>query len=106
MFLLLDFEVDEIAILSQFANERIDLTQGEWRSPLQIAADETILVDVEFQCRSRSILHGGDTVLLGQGEHTQDAADRSFPLSAVNGVTECADVGASAAGSGQQLHSR
>ena len=49
MFLLLDSEVDEIAILGQFADKGVDLTEREWRPPLQIAADETIFLDVEFE---------------------------------------------------------
>ena len=65
MFLLLNFEVDEIAILGQFADEGVDLSESQWRPPLQIAADETVIMDVEFECSGRGILDGRDTVFFG-----------------------------------------
>ena len=59
------------AILGQFADEGVDLSESQWRPPLQIAADETVIMDVEFECSGRGILDGGDTVFFGQGEQTR-----------------------------------
>jgi hypothetical protein len=43
--LLLDFGIDEIAVLDQFADQRIDLPQAELWPSFQITADEAVFVD-------------------------------------------------------------
>jgi hypothetical protein len=42
--LLLDFHVDEIAILDQFADQRVDSAQGQLWPALEKAADKAVLV--------------------------------------------------------------
>jgi hypothetical protein len=65
MVLLLDFDIDQIAVLNEFTDERIDLTKRQLRLALQITADEAVFVDTEFQRGGAGILDGRDTELLG-----------------------------------------
>ena len=104
MFLLLNLEVDEIAILGQFANEGVDLAESQWRPPFQIAADETVIMDVEFECRGGGILDGGDTVFFGQGEQAQDTADGRLTLAEMDGFGQFADVISGTSRPGKQLN--
>ena len=92
MVLLLDFDVDEIAVLRQFTDQRIDLTQRQLWPAFEITADEAVFIDVQFECRGAGILDGHDAELLSQGEHAQNAANAEFSLMSMNGFTECADV--------------
>jgi len=65
-FLEVDALLDQVAILSQFADEWIDLSQSErslWTA-LQIAAHEAILGDAQFQCRRTSTVTSRAAILL------------------------------------------
>jgi hypothetical protein len=59
--------IDEVAILHELANQRIDLLQTEWGlwATLQIAADEAIFLNSHVQGRGASFIDGSRTVLLG-----------------------------------------
>ena len=48
MVLPLGFDIDEIAVLSQFADQRIDLTERQLWAALQITADEAIFINAQF----------------------------------------------------------
>jgi hypothetical protein len=89
--------------LSEFADERIDLAQCGLSLPFQITADESVLVDFQFQCSSAGVIGCRRAVFPRQGEHTQDPSNPGCALMAMDGVTECADVRSSAGGARQQL---
>ena len=65
IFWLLGSEVDEIAVVDQFANERIDLPQGELWGAFEIATNEAVLMHSHFQSSRADILDRGGTELLG-----------------------------------------
>jgi hypothetical protein len=44
MVLLLDFDIDQIAILDQLTDQRVDLTERELWAAFQIAADEAVFI--------------------------------------------------------------
>jgi len=43
MVLLLDFEVDEVAVLNEFTDQRVDLTKRKLWAALQITANEAVI---------------------------------------------------------------
>jgi hypothetical protein len=92
------FVIDEIAILHEFADERIDLLQAEWGlgATFQIAAHEAIFLDAHLQRSSAGFL---------ERENPEDAAHANFSLLTMDGFAERADVGADAARTPQQLRS-
>src|ERR1700688_4098507 len=75
IFWLLGFEVDEIAVVDQFANERVDLPQGKLWSTFEIATNEAVLVHSHFKSGRAGIFDRGGAELLGQGEDAEDAAN-------------------------------
>jgi hypothetical protein len=88
-------------------NQGIDLLQTEWClwAALQIAADEAIFLDAHLQRGGAGFIDCRRAVLLGQGEHAEDAADADFSLLAMDGLAERADVRSGATGAPQQLGS-
>jgi hypothetical protein len=58
--------VDEIAVVHQFANEGIDLSQGELGTAFEIATDKAVLVHSQFEGRRASILDRSGAELLCQ----------------------------------------
>jgi hypothetical protein len=101
IFWLLGSEVNEIAVVDQFANERVDLPQGKLWGPFEIATNEAEFVHAHFQRGRAGILDRGGAELLGQREHAQDATNADFSELAINKVAECADVRAGSSGSPQ-----
>ena len=57
--------MDEIAVVHQFANEGIDLSQGELGTAFEIATDKAVLVHSQFEGRCASGLDRGSAELLG-----------------------------------------
>jgi hypothetical protein len=98
MVLLLNFDVDEVAILSQFADERIDLAKRELWTTFQVSADKTVFIDAQFESGRARILDRGNAELFGQGKNAEDPADAWLSMLPVEGFTECPDVGAGASG--------
>src|SRR5437870_4359814 len=92
MVLLLDFGVDEIAVLDQFTDQRIDLTQAQLWATFKKAADESVFINPEIECCGTSILDRSDTILSCQREHAKNAANADIGLMPINGFTECANV--------------
>jgi hypothetical protein len=62
--LLLDLEINEVAIRGEFADEGIDLPERQLGLTFQITANETVLVYPEFECGGTGIIDGTDSVLL------------------------------------------
>jgi hypothetical protein len=101
IFWLLGSEVDEIAAVDQFTNERIDLPQGELWGAFEIATNEAVLMHSYFESSRRGILDRGGTELLGQREHAQDATNAAFSELRINKVAKRTGVRAGASGSPQ-----
>ena len=97
--------LDQVAILSQFADQWIDLPQTErrLRIALQIAAHEAILGDAQFQRRRTGIVRSCAAVLLDQLENALDAAYSEFALASLDGVADSADAGSCLVPTCQQL---
>ena len=66
IFWLLGSEVDEIAVVNQFANERVDLPQGKLWSAFQIAANEAVFMHPHFESRRARLLDRGGAELFCQ----------------------------------------
>src|SRR5260370_10828685 len=81
-FLLLCSLMDQIAVLHQFTDQRIDLVQAErelWLA-LEVATHKVVLVHAHFQRRRASLIDHCRTELLSQRKHTQDAPHTDLPL--------------------------
>ena len=78
--------------MDQFANERIDLPQGELWGTFEIATNEAVLMHSHFESSRAGTLDRGSTELLGQREHAQDATNAGFSELAINKVAERTDV--------------
>src|ERR1700723_2936938 len=72
IFWLLGFEVDEIAVVNQFANERVDLPQGKLWATFEIATNEAEFMHSHFQSHRAGLFDRGGAELLGQGEDAED----------------------------------
>ena len=99
--MLLGSEVDEIAVVDQLANERVDLPQSELWGTFEIATNEAVLMHSYFESSRAGILDRCGTELLGQREHAQDAANAGFSELAINKVAERTDVRTGSSGSTQ-----
>src|SRR6266567_9395734 len=90
VFLGLDALLDQVAILDQFTDERIDLAQGKrdlWAA-LQKTAHEAVLGHTQFQRLRAGLVHGCATILLGQREDTHDAAQSGLALAMMDGIAQ------------------
>src|SRR5271166_5960905 len=104
-FLEVDALLDQVAILAEFADEWIDLSQSErslWTA-LQITAHEAILGNTQFQRRRAGVLASHAAIPLDQLENALDAAQSEFALASMDGVANSADVGSCLMPTGQQL---
>src|ERR1019366_3401427 len=104
-FLELESLLDQVAILGQFADERIDLPQGQrgLLAALQITPHELILAHAQFQRCFAGLVASRTAVLLGKREHAHDAANAGLGLAMVDRVADGADVGAGLVSPRQQL---
>jgi hypothetical protein len=105
ILLLLGSVVDEIAVLDQFADQRIDLlqSQGCLGATFKVAADKPIFLHSHFECGSASVVDSGGTELLGQRKDTENPPYSNLALMAMNRIAKRADVVSGARGSPQQL---
>ena len=97
--------LDQVAILHQFADERIDLaqTQRSLRAALQAASHEAVLGHAQLQGQGAGLVGGRAAILLDQREHALNAARSKLGLSLVDGIAESADAGSSLVSPRQQL---
>jgi hypothetical protein len=82
--------LDQVAILRQLADERIDLLQaqrGLWLA-FQITTYEAILGNTQFQRSRTGVVAGRAAVLFSQVENPLDAAQSSLRLALVNRFAE------------------
>src|SRR5665647_2261911 len=82
------FVFDEVAVLGQLADQRIDLVQAQrkLRLALQVAAHEAVLMGAHFERRGAGIVDAGNAVFLGQRQHAQNAAHREHGETAVRRI--------------------
>jgi hypothetical protein len=90
--LLLDLEINEIAIRGEFTYQRIDLPERQLRLAFQIAADEAVLVYSEFKCSGTGIIDSAHSVLLRQSQNAQHSPNAGLPLMTMDGFTEWTDM--------------
>ena len=64
MVLLLDFDIDEVTVLNEFTDERVDLTKRQLWVALQITANEAVFINAQFECGRAGVLDGSDAELL------------------------------------------
>src|SRR5271166_4413646 len=107
-FLEVDALLDQVAILAEFADEWIDLSQSErslWTA-LQITAHEAILGNTQFQRRRAGVLASHAAIPLDQLQNALDATHSEFALASMDGVADSADVGSRLVRTCQQLKQR
>jgi hypothetical protein len=85
--------------VNQFANERVDLPQGELWGTFEIATNEAVLMHAHFQSNRARLFDRGGAELLGQGEDAEDAANPRCSELVINKLAECADVSAGSSSS-------
>ena len=90
--------------MGQFADERVDLAQREGRRgpAVEVAAQEPVGGEPDFQGGGGGLFDDGGTVLPGEREDAEDAADADGAVVAVDVVTDGGDGGAGALGGGEQ----
>jgi len=74
---------DEIAVLRQLADQRIDLRERQLglRATVHVAPDEAVGGHAQLHGRPAGVIDGDEAVLAGQREDAEDAADA--PLAVV-----------------------
>src|SRR5271170_3254880 len=105
VILLASSVIDEIAVQSELADQRIHLTQTQRQLwiVLQVAAYEVVLAGARFQSHGAGIIGGSHAVLFGEREYAQDAAHRNLPMLSVQGLTQRADLRSCCFGTMEQL---
>src|SRR2546426_8617292 len=106
--LRLGFPGDDVAVVGELADERVDLAQGERRRrvALEIAPDEAVVGDAELQGGRAAVLDDDGAVLLGEGEDAEDPAHARFPVAAMDRFAERADGRAGSGGAREERHRR
>jgi RHS repeat-associated protein len=96
---------DQVAVLYEFTDQRIDLAQAErqlW-AVLQITADKAVLGHAHLQGRGTGLIDRSEAVFFGESKNAQDAANRGLTLPLVKLLTELADMRPGFLGTAQQL---
>src|SRR5215472_11144587 len=96
--------LNQVAILDQFMDQRIDLAQRLRRlwAALEIAAYEAIFAHPQLQRSGAGLIDSRTTVFLGQREYAQDAAHSSLGLTMMDGIAQSSDAGPGLVSAGQQ----
>src|SRR5690606_30260621 len=97
---------DEVAVVGECANERIDLPERDRRSgylALEVPTQRAVVDDADLQEHSACVVDGRGAVLLDQVHDALDAARAGLALAAPERVAKRTDVRAGEAGGGQQL---
>src|SRR5262249_22951598 len=91
---LLGLARDDVAVMGELPDQRIDLAERErgGRLALQVATDEPVLRDAELQRGGTRVLDGDGPVFLDEGQDAEDPADPEFAIAAVNAVAERANL--------------
>src|SRR6202521_3093174 len=107
VILLTSSAFDEIAIQSELADQRINLTQAERQLwvVLQVAAHEVVFARACFQSHGAGVIGGSNAVLFGEREYAQDAAHRNLAMLSVQGPAQRADLRSCFFGAMEQLFS-
>lgn len=93
---LLSLAVDEVAVQSELPDDGVHLTQREWRTPLEPAADKLIRVGGEagFQGGGAGVVGECGAVFARQPRQSDDATDRYRPIPVVGLLGDRTDSGA------------
>jgi ribose 1,5-bisphosphokinase PhnN len=95
--------VDEVAVVGQFSDQRVDLAQLQWRARLvfEVVPYETVRGRPHFERGLACVLDGRRAMLPDQRAHSQDALHASLAVGAVDLLAKRADVLARAAGASE-----
>lgn len=98
--------VDEVAVLRELPDERIDLPERErdGRLSLEVAPHEAVARHRELEGRAGRLVDDGGPALLREREHAEDAADRHGAIVLVDVRAECTDRGAGVMRRGEERH--
>src|SRR6266700_2150104 len=104
IFLLTD-AIDQIAVLGELSDQRVDLAQADRRAgaPFQVAAHEAVGRQAQLQRRATRIVDAERAVLAPEREHALDAPLAHFRLALVDQRAQPADIRACAFGAEQEL---
>ena len=93
-----------IAVEGQLPDEGVDLAQREGRDgpAVEVAPQEAVGGHAEFEGGGGSLFGDGGTVLPGEGEDAEDAADPGGPVVTVDVVADGGDRRAGPLGGGAQ----
>src|SRR5206468_2436596 len=89
---LLGSAIDEIAVVGELANQRVDLLERErqlWLA-LEVAFDEAVVREIEGERRRTRVLDARDPVALAQREHAEEAPSTSIAPSRCTVRSPCA----------------
>ncbi len=105
ILLLLGEIVDDVSVVGELADERIDSAQRELhgRMPLEVAAHEAVRGDREIERGGAGIVDGGSSVLAGEREHAEDAPHAVLLLPVVDLLGETSDVLSCPLGAKEQI---
>src|SRR6188768_3070830 len=83
---LLGDAIDQIAVLGQLSDQRVDLAQADWRrgSAFQVAAHEAVGRHAELQRRSAGVVDAERAVLAPEREHSLNSPHSSLLLALVD----------------------
>src|SRR5262249_423400 len=104
MVLLLDFRVDEVAVLGQFTDQRIHLTQCQLWPAFQKTTNETVLINAQFERGGTGILGSSDTELFCERKNAKDAANAGFSVMTMECFTKRTNLSAGPPRPRQQLN--
>ena len=95
--------MDQIAVLHEFPDQRIDLVQAEGKLglTLEVAPHKVVLMHAHFQSCRAGIVDHCRTELLSQGKHAEDAAHPDLALAPVDSLAKGADICAGVASARQ-----
>ena len=60
-----EFEIDEVAILGEFTDQRIDMAERELGTALQITAHKAVVLHSEIEGGGTGIVNGSHAVFFG-----------------------------------------
>src|SRR5439155_15499523 len=105
---LLGSAINEIAVVGELADQRVDLLERERqrRLVLDVAVDEAVVRKVERERRRARVVDAGDPVALAQREHAEDAAHTDLPVLAMDRLAHGSDALSRASRPGQELERR
>src|SRR5262249_37042205 len=83
---LLGLVRDDVAVVGELPDQRIDLAQGEGgrRRALEVATNEAVLRDAEFQGGGTRLVGQGGAVAPDEGQGAENPADPDLAVAPMN----------------------